>query len=332
VEQMRRRKFGVVDINGTNGIGGTNVHPGNKNNSFDGEDMPAIIDPKTGLPVSRSRHHLDHLLELRESTTNVGGVWIAPEENSKNGTANAKSSAVKDGVSSNDFVLLENEPLVARSIADTLKHVRRRGFMDDEEFDELTGGKIQQFRPVDIEKKGNKDHLEWDVNKVLKWLREVGLGGYNSIFQRKHVDGRVLDSITLEFGVRVLQMDDEDCHKLLQALGELKGDPAPDVHLSYLDDTGRPMTAKEAFRKLSHRFHGKKPGKRKQEKRNRKREEESYRKNRNGVDTPLGTLEKLKQATEYSGKPFIVLNGKETTKMAQTIDYSDEKYDAKRRL
>ncbi|ETO36501.1 U4/U6.U5 tri-snRNP-associated protein 1 [Reticulomyxa filosa] len=337
VEQMRRRKFGVLHMNGANGVA-PNGHPNSKGNPYDNEDMPAIIDPKTGLPVSRSRHHLDHLLELRESTTNVGGVWIAPEENggkdnNKNGVSQQIASGiVKEGVSSNDFVLLENEPLVARSIADTLKHVRRRGFMDDEEFDELAGGKIQQFRPIDIEKKGNKDHLEWDVPKVLKWLREVGLARYQNTFQKKQVDGRVLDSVTLEFGVRVLQMDDEDCHKLLQALGELKGDPAPDVHLSYLDDTGRPMTAKEAFRKLSHRFHGKKPGKRKQEKRIKKREEEFFRKNRNGVDTPLGTLEKLKQATEYSGKPFIVLNGKETTKMAQTIDYSDEKYDAKRRL
>jgi len=174
--------------------------------------------------------------------------------------------------------------------------------------------------------------LDWDVNKVLKWLREIGLARYHDIFQRKGVDGRMLNSITTEFGCRVLQMHEEDCHNLLQALGELKGDPAPDIHLSYLDDAGRPMTAKEAFRKLSHRFHGKKPGKRKQEKRIKKRDEESFRKNRHGVDTPLGTLEKLKQATEYSGKPFIVLNGKETTKMAQTIDYSDERYDAKRRL
>jgi len=31
--------------------------------------------------------------------------------------------------------------------------------------------------------------------------------------------------------------------------------------LDYLDERGRPMTPKEAFRQLSYRFHGKAPGK-----------------------------------------------------------------------
>lgn len=48
----------------------------------------------------------------------------------------------------------------------------------------------------------------------------------------------------------------------------------PDIKLEYVDDSGRSLNAKEAFRQLSHRFHGKGSGKRKTEKRYKKLEEE----------------------------------------------------------
>ena len=48
----------------------------------------------------------------------------------------------------------------------------------------------------------------------------------------------------------------------------------PNVKVEYVDDNGRMMTPKEAFRYLSHRFHGKGSGKRKTEKRSRKVEME----------------------------------------------------------
>lgn len=48
----------------------------------------------------------------------------------------------------------------------------------------------------------------------------------------------------------------------------------PDVNLEYVDDTGRRMNEKEAFRFLSHRFHGKGSGKKKTEKRTKKQLEE----------------------------------------------------------
>lgn len=41
----------------------------------------------------------------------------------------------------------------------------------------------------------------------------------------------------------------------------------PNVKLDYVDDEGRHLKPKEAFRYLSHKFHGKGPGKNKQEKR-----------------------------------------------------------------
>lgn len=48
----------------------------------------------------------------------------------------------------------------------------------------------------------------------------------------------------------------------------------PNVKLEYIDDSGRLLNAKEAFRYLSHKFHGKGPGKNKIEKRLQKMEQE----------------------------------------------------------
>src|SRR5277367_1829265 len=48
----------------------------------------------------------------------------------------------------------------------------------------------------------------------------------------------------------------------------------PDIKLEYVDDHGRVIPPKEAFRALSHRFHGKGSGKKKTEKRMKKAEEE----------------------------------------------------------
>lgn len=48
----------------------------------------------------------------------------------------------------------------------------------------------------------------------------------------------------------------------------------PNVKLDYIDDDGHILNAKEAFRYLSHKFHGKGPGKNKVEKRMKKNEQE----------------------------------------------------------
>ena len=51
------------------------------------------------------------------------------------------------------------------------------------------------------------------------------------------------------------------------------------MKLEYVDDGGRLMNEKEAFRHLSHKFHGKGSGKIKTEKRMKKIMEESMMKN-----------------------------------------------------
>ncbi|KAJ8347707.1 hypothetical protein SKAU_G00262960 [Synaphobranchus kaupii] len=79
----------------------------------------------------------------------------------------------------------------------------------------------------------------------------------------------------------------------------------PDVKIEYVDESGRKLTPKEAFRQLSHRFHGKGSGKMKTEKRMKKLEEE-------GV-----ALLQEKQKSQKT--PYIVLSGSGKSMNANTI-------------
>ena len=93
-----------------------------------------------------------------------------------------------------------------------------------------------------------------------------------------------------------------------------------------MDEIGRPKTEKEAFRDLSHRFHGKGSGKMKQEKRAKRLQEvnsyflisdkitgnipkESALQMMSSTDTPLNTVEMLRRKQQQTKSPFINLTG-----------------------
>ncbi|EDV19648.1 uncharacterized protein TRIADDRAFT_33171, partial [Trichoplax adhaerens] len=88
-----------------------------------------------------------------------------------------------------------------------------------------------------------------------------------------------------------------------------KDDYKPGFKLEYFDDSGRRLNAKEAFRELSHRFHGKVSGKKKIEKRNKKLAEEEAFKKMSSTDTPLGTVSLMRDKMEQTQNAFLVLSG-----------------------
>ncbi|XP_037033682.1 U4/U6.U5 tri-snRNP-associated protein 1 [Bradysia coprophila] len=83
----------------------------------------------------------------------------------------------------------------------------------------------------------------------------------------------------------------------------------PNVKLEYIDDNGRLLNEKEAFRYLSHKFHGKGPGKNKIEKRLKKNEQDGLMMKMSSTDTPLGTLTMLQHKQKETHSPYIVLSG-----------------------
>lgn len=77
------------------------------------------------------------------------------------------------------------------------------------------------------------------------------------------------------------------------------------LRLSYLLQ----VTPKEAFRMLSHKFHGKGPGKMKQEKRMKQYQEELKLKQMKNSDTPSLSVERMREAQAQLKTPYLVLSG-----------------------
>lgn len=69
------------------------------------------------------------------------------------------------------------------------------------------------------------------------------------------------------------------------------------------------MTPKEAFRMISHKFHGKGPGKMKQEKRMKQYQEELKLKQMKNSDTPSQSVERMREAQARLKTPYLVLSG-----------------------
>lgn len=69
------------------------------------------------------------------------------------------------------------------------------------------------------------------------------------------------------------------------------------------------MTPKESFRRLSHKFHGKGPGKMKQEKRMKQYQEELKLKQMKNADTPSLSVERMREAQAQLKTPYLVLSG-----------------------
>ena len=85
-------------------------------------------------------------------------------------------------------------------------------------------------------------------------------------------------------------------------------DYKPDVNIVYYDEFGRQLTPKEAWKALSHKFHGKGSGKMKTEKRLKKIAEEKKKEAMASGDTPLSMNKAFQQRQEKTGQAHFVLS------------------------
>ncbi|XP_019101841.1 PREDICTED: SART-1 family protein DOT2-like isoform X2 [Camelina sativa] len=99
-------------------------------------------------------------------------------------------------------------------------------------------------------------------------MREVDVGtGLSGALNRLREQG------TFKGGESKLVVGVKDKHDDDQ--GDRFRDGFKDIQIQRVDKWGRTLNQKEAYRALCHGFHGKQPGKRKQEKRNKKHEDNS---------------------------------------------------------
>jgi len=194
------------------------------------------------------------------------------------------SEKKKSGGSSN---VLDDEPDLASNsgVVAALKMARKKGYlMENEKKEQGLGLKHLQAKNYSIDDKVNSREDERGGRRGGRDRRdEDRYGGSTSSFQEK------------------------------------KG-YKPNVDLTYMDDTGRMMNQKEAFRYLSHRFHGKGSGKIKTEKRMKKIMEEGAMKNMSSTDTPLNTLQKLKARQSETATPYLILTGNKSNPATDITD------------
>lgn len=142
-------------------------------------------------------------------------------------------------------------------------------------------------------------------------IHEVAVGkGLSGALQLLKERGTLKESI--EWGGR--NMD----KKKSKLVGIYENDGQKEIRIERTDEYGRILTPKEAFRLLSHKFHGKGPGKMKQEKRMRQYQEELKVKQMKNADTPSLSVERMRDAQAQLKTPYLVLSG--NVKPGQTSD------------
>ncbi|XP_063958840.1 U4/U6.U5 tri-snRNP-associated protein 1-like [Lytechinus pictus] len=205
--------------------------------------------------------------------------------------------------------------------------------MEDEEGEEAAGA----WNTVSMDDREEINQEEEELGPVLddEPTLQVGIAGALNLATKK---GYLIkekekkkkgDSLTLtakNFTVEDKNFNDIDSkyNKNDRFRGPLmdfkeKSGYKPDVKITYTDESGRSLNQKEAFRVLSHRFHGKGSGKMKTEKRAKKLLEEEAMKKMSSTDTPLNTVARMQEKQKNLQSAYIVLSGGSKTMTAHSI-------------
>ena len=175
-----------------------------------------------------------------------------------------------------------NEPTFGSGMANTLALLRQQGLLAQPNADQAEREKVQCQRDV--------------------WLAD-----YRHVLAQRELDrlqarGGNKDQATREYENRAREQQEA------RASLELFKNYKPDVNIVYYDEFGRALTPKEAWKALSHKFHGKGSGKMKTEKRLKKIAEEKKKEAMASGDTPLSMNKAFQIRQEKTGQAHFVLS------------------------
>ncbi|CAN0878381.1 SART-1 family protein DOT2 [Linum grandiflorum] len=148
-------------------------------------------------------------------------------------------------------------------------------------------------------------------------IHEAPVGkGLSGALKLLHKQGTLKESIN--WGGRNMDKKKSKLVGIVETDDDKDMDRFKDIRIERTDEFGRIMTPKEAFRIISHRFHGKAPGKMKQEKRIKQYQEELKLKQMKNSDTPSLSVERMRETQAQFKTPYLVLSGH--VKPGQTSD------------
>lgn len=169
---------------------------------------------------------------------------------------------------------LEEESTLDNGIAATLSMLKSRGLVKDN--DSTSQNTLMRDRQRFLADKANR---ESEIERRARQQRE-----------RDRASGKLERMSAREREEHARwenkQRDQQEARHMADVFNR---EYKPDVQLRYVDEFGRNMNQKEAFKQLSHQFHGKGSGKMKTEKRLKKIEEEKRRESMSALDSSQNT-------------------------------------------
>ncbi|KAI0684101.1 SART-1 protein [Cytidiella melzeri] len=152
--------------------------------------------------------------------------------------------------------------------------------------------------------------------------RDLWLADYRRLVAQRELEkaktrGGNKDQATREYENRLREQ--QEARQNLEAFKDYK----PDVNIVYYDEFGRELTPKEAWKALSHKFHGKGSGKMKTEKRLKKIAEEKKQEAMVSGDTPLSMNQAFQIRQEKAGQAHFVLSVGNRGAVPQAAEFFD---------
>ncbi|KAJ1983691.1 hypothetical protein H4R34_001119 [Dimargaris verticillata] len=194
--------------------------------------------------------------------------------------------------------LTEAEPLVSDGLAATLALLNQKGILKPKTTEEKDSERIYSERQQWFAEQRRKDRLrELEDQRGRAQLTRGTRKGTGR-------DAAAAAAADREHERLMLARDRERAREEQERMRNYK----PDVRLEYTDEFGQQLDPKEAFRQLSHKFHGKYSGKAKTEKRLKKMEQERRRLATSQDDTPLHLSSVFQQQQKNSGNAYVVLS------------------------
>jgi U4/U6.U5 tri-snRNP-associated protein 1 len=191
-----------------------------------------------------------------------------------------ESAAVKQ--EDQDGVGTSAQQTFSTGMASTLNILRQQGILAAPAADQTEREKIQLQRD--------------------RWLADQRQRVAQREVDKLNARGGNKDQATREYENR--QREQQEARQNLETFKNYK----PDVNIVYYDEFGRALTPKEAWKALSHKFHGKGSGKMKTEKRLQKIKEEKKKEAMVSGDTPLSMNKAFQIRQEKAGQAHFVLS------------------------
>ncbi|KAI0956196.1 hypothetical protein AcV7_006656 [Taiwanofungus camphoratus] len=231
----------------------------------------------------------------------AGEVVVKEEEDDDEEMLNAIENAIKEteAAADNSDVLVgtQSEQTYSSGLASTLNILRSQGILATPNADQTERERVQLQRDL--------------------WLADYRRVTAHRELERAKMRGGNKDQATREYENRLREQ--QEARQNLEAYKNYK----PDVNIVYYDEFGRELTPKEAWKALSHKFHGKGSGRMKTEKRLKKIAEEKKKEAMASGDTPLSMNQAFQIRQEKVGQAHFVLSVGNRGAVPQAAEFLD---------